>query len=149
MEFQEIRRRFQAIEPDETMFAGMTVEDIAHFETLLAEADPVMASRAVFALSRIGGDSAARVLRRAAVDSRSPVRVAVAAAVAQRPITLPDRELNALLSDRDAGVRKFALGAVKADNGTIVKEALTRMSQSADELPALKARALEALRRLP
>lgn len=67
-----------------------------------------MAARAVFALSRVGDPAAVSALARATADRRPPVRVAVAAAVSQRALVLPDPALVTLLKDPDAGVRKFA-----------------------------------------
>lgn len=106
-----------------------------------------MASRAVFALSRVGGPAVVNALVRAAADQRSPVRVAVAAAVSQRALVLPDTTLLNLLKDPDAGVRKFATLAVKSENGADARTLLSRMATE-DAVSTVRDNAAEALRRI-
>ncbi|MEO6981779.1 MAG: hypothetical protein ABI072_01525, partial [Edaphobacter sp.] len=106
-----------------------------------------VASRAVFAASRVGGSEATALLSKAALDKRAPVRVAVAVAVGQRPIVLPDTTLVQLLKDTDVGVRKFAPQAVKSENGTEPRAQLTRIAKD-DAVQSVRENAAEALRRI-
>src|SRR5688572_24228393 len=118
MTVEELRAKLSMIEPTENMYAGISEADIPALEQLLHDREDWVAARAVFALSRVGTPNAVNVLASAARDQRSEVRVAVAASVGQRPITLPDAAAVTLLQDQDPGVRKFAVLAVKPENGT-------------------------------
>jgi HEAT repeat protein len=135
------------IEPTEAMYAGITAADLPALEQLLADHEDWVAARAVFALSRVGGREATAFLAKAALDRRVPVRVAVAAAVGQRPIVLPDNTLINLLKDPDIGVRKFAPLAVKPENGAEPRAVLTRLAAD-DLVPAVRESAAEALRKI-
>jgi HEAT repeats len=142
----ELRKKLSVIEPTEAMYAGIAVADLPALEQLLADHEDWVAARAVFALSRVGGSAATAVLTKAAQDPRAPVRVAVAVAIGQRPIVLPDNILLNLLRDKDIGVRKFAPQAVKPENGAEPRELLTRVATD-DAVPAVREKAAEALRK--
>ena len=144
---EELRAKLSAIEPTEAIYAELTSADVPDLERLLADPEDWIAARAIFALSRVGNDAAVGVLARAVTDPRVQVRVAVAAAVAQRPITLPDNALVKLLQDQDVGVRKFATLAVKPENGNEPRALLNRLS-SEDAIPQIRQNAIEALRKL-
>jgi len=143
----ELRTKLSVIEPTEAMYEGIGPGDIASLEQMVSDREEWMASRAVFALSRVGGTEAVSVLARAATDNRAPVRVAVAAAVSQRAIVLPDAALVRLLNDNDAGVRKFATQAVKSGNSEDARALLRRMSKD-DAVSTVRENAVEALRKL-
>ena len=106
-----------------------------------------MAARAIFALSWVGSDVALGVIARAVTDPRSQVRVAVAVAVAHRPITLPDSAVIKLLQDQKVGVRKFATLAVKPENGNEPRALLDRLA-SDDAILRFGKTATEVLRKL-
>lgn len=143
----ELRAKLSLIEPNEGMYAGITAADVPALEQLIADREEWIAARAVFALSRVGTREAVAVLARAIADQRSPVRVAVAAAVGQRPIALPDEAVSTLLGDADAGVRKFATGAVKAENGSRPRELLNRLA-AGDAVPVVRENAAAVLRKI-
>ena len=143
-----LRDKLSIIEPTETMYEGIGPGDVADLAQLTADQEEWMASRAVFALSRVGGPAALNALVTAAADLRSPVRVAVAAAVSQRSLVLPDTTLVALLKDQDAGVRKFATLAVKPENGTDARALLKRMVTE-DTVFTVRDNAAETLRKMP
>ena len=143
----ELRAKLSAIEPTESLYATLTPADVAALTELLADPEDWVAARAVFALSRIGNATAVRVLADAAADRRSAVRAAVAAAVGQRPITLPDRALVTLLRDADPAVRKFAPMALKRENGEEPRTLLRRLAAD-DQVPVVRANAVEALRHI-
>jgi HEAT repeat protein len=147
MTVEELRAKLSEIEPREAMYAGLTPTDVPSLERLLADPEDWMAARAIFALSRVGNDAAVNILARAVTDGRVQVRVAVAAAVAQRPITLPDNAIVKLLQDQDVGVRKLATRAVKPENGNEPRALLNRLS-SEDAFPEVQKRATEVLRNL-
>jgi hypothetical protein len=143
----ELRAKLSVIEPTETMYTGIAVTDLPALQQLLADREDWVAARAVFAVSRVGGNEATVILTKAASDPRAPVRVAVSVAVGQRPIVLPDNVLTNLLKDPDVGVRKFAPLAVKPQNGPEPRAMLTRIA-SDDAVPAVRENATEALRRI-
>lgn len=93
------------------------------------------------------GSSGIAVLATATTDPRPAVRVAVAAAVGQRPIVLPDNAVVNLLLDQDVGVRKFATLAVKPQNGNEPRSVLNRLA-SDDTFSVVRENAAEALRRI-
>lgn len=143
----ELRAQLSMIEPTEAMYDGIGPGDIPVLEQILSDREEWIASRAVFALSRAGGPAAVNALARAAADRRSPVRVAVAAAVSQRALVLPDTALLNLLTDQDTGVRKFATLAVKPENGRDVRALLSRMATE-DAASTVRANAADTLRKL-
>lgn len=147
MSAESVRAQLSIIEPTEAMYEGIGPGDVSDLEQLLSDKEEWMASRAVFALSRVGTPAALNAMTRAATDQRSPVRVAVAAAVSQRPLVLPDTALVSLLRDQDAGVRKFATLAVKRENGADAHTLLSRMATE-DAVTAVREHAAEALRKV-
>ena len=147
MTLQELRQKLSVIEPTEEMYAGLSEADIAPLTELLSDPEPWLAGRAVFALSRIETPKAIAAIVRAAADPRETVRVSVATAVAQRKIVLPDKNVVALLSDPDLGVRKYAALAVKPDNGADAHAALRRVAE-ADANLAIRDFARQAVEKL-
>jgi HEAT repeat protein len=143
----ELRTKLSMIEPTEAMYDGIGAGDVPALEQIISDREEWMASRAVFALSRVGNSAAVNALARAAADQRSPVRVAVAAAVSQRALVLSDNALVNLLRDQDAGVRKFAALAVKPENGASAHTLLSRMATE-DPVSTVRENAAEALRRI-
>jgi hypothetical protein len=147
MTAEELRTKLSMIEPTEAMYDGIGQGDIPVLEQIISDREEWMASRAIFALSRVGGPAAVNAIARAAADQRSPVRVAVAAAVSQRALALPDAALMNLLKDQDAGVRKFATLAVKPENGVDARTLLRRLATE-DAVSTVRDNASETLRRL-
>jgi HEAT repeat protein len=143
----ELRAKLSVIEPTERLYAGLAPADVPVLAQLLGDPEDWVAARAVFALSRIGDANAVRVIADAATDRRSAVRAAVAAAVGQRPIALPDRALVALLRDGDPAVRKFAPMALKRENGEEPRTLLRRLATD-DHVPVVRENAVEALRHI-
>jgi HEAT repeat protein len=146
MTIEELRRKLSVIEPSENMYAGLTDFDIPVLNQLLNDREEWMAARAVFALSRIGSPPAVAALATAAADARSEVRVAVAASVGQRPIALPDTAAVMLLRDQHPAVRKFAVHAVKPQNGMEPKTLLQHIASN-DPAPTVRENALGALQK--
>ena len=89
MTLEELRNQLSAIEPDEGIYAGIGSSGIPLLEQLLQDREAWMASRAVFALSRVPDIRAVTILSRAVPDPRQEVRVSVAASVSNlRPSDL-------------------------------------------------------------
>lgn len=126
---EQLKSRFSAIEPDESMYEGISVTEIPLLEQLLDHPEPWMAARAVLCLARIKDREAVSILQRIAGDGRPEVRVAVA--VAARILNPSDADvlLPHLLEDTDVGVRKFAIQAVSNESNMDIRGKLQWMAK--------------------
>ncbi|SDE50071.1 HEAT repeat domain-containing protein [Rhodococcus tukisamuensis] len=135
---EELRSQLGAIEPDEDMYADLGPSDVPLLETLLDDDEAWMATRAVYALTRIGTPQALEVLQGVAAHERGEVRVALAVVAGRRiPAATADPILTRLLDDGDVGVRKFAIKSVSDEHGQEVKDRLAAISASDDVLRGL------------
>ena len=148
---EELRRQLSAIEPNEATYSGIGSAEIPMLEQLARDPEAWIASRAVFAASRVADARAKAILARAAGDPRSELRVAAAAATKN----LSPAEANSLLlqalNDADLGVRKFAVQSVAATHSESVHARLREL-ESGDPAPAIRTAArtrLEEIRRAP
>jgi HEAT repeat protein len=137
MTLEELRRQLSAIEPNEGTYSGIGADELPLLDQLSRDPEPWMASRAVFAASRLADARAKAILARAAGDPRSELRVAAAAATKN----LAPAEANSLLlqalGDSDLGVRKFAVQAVAPTHSEPVQAKLREL-ESADPAPAIR-----------
>jgi HEAT repeat protein len=121
---EDVRR---AIDPEEPDYRGAAAslgrEALPHLAELAEHADPMTASKAVSLAGLIGGDEAVGIVSRAAQDDRPELRV-VAAAAAGRMGSPGDELVAELMQDSDAGVRKYAVGAVRAGASSHVRQIL-------------------------
>ncbi len=122
-----LRRQLSAIEPNATTYTGIGLSEIPLLEQLLKDPEPWMASRAIFALSKIADDSAVAVIRKAIHDVRPEVRVAIAASTLNLATKDSNTILAELLDDKDFGVRKFAIQSISADNDPSIHAKLQTM----------------------
>lgn len=151
MTLQQLRDQLSAIEPNEETYSGIGESELPLLGDLVKDPEAWMASRAVFAASRVADARAAAILARAASDPRPELRVAAAAAVGNLPPAAGDRLLLQGLNDSDLGVRKFAIQSVTEAHGESV-QARVRELESADPAPAIRdaaATKLAAIRRTP
>jgi hypothetical protein len=125
---EELRHQLSAIEGDENTFSGIGPSELPLLEQLFSDPEPSMASRAVFAASRIAGEPAKAILVRAAGDPRPELRVAAAAANLAPADAY--RLLLQALSGSYLGVRKFAIRSVA--------RARLRELKSGDAAPAIR-----------
>jgi hypothetical protein len=128
MTMPELRQRLSAIEPDESIYAGIEPTDVPKLERLLDDDEGWLAARAVYALSRINTEEAHAALSSAANSELSTVRVAVAANANTLPPNVSDSLLSELLKDRHVGVRKFAIKSVSARNSESIHEEVRRIA---------------------
>lgn len=126
----QVRALLGDIEPTEQTFASLDRDDIPHLETLLGDPEEWLASRAVHALSRLDDAGAHDLIKRAAVDPRGAVRVAVASAVPRLPEPLAERLLSDFLDDADVGVRKFALRAIPVAVPAALRPKIERLAHA-------------------
>ena len=131
---KKIRTLLSKIEPDESMYTTLTENDIPHILQLMHNAEPWLAARCVYALSRIGGDEANNAILLASADLRKEERLAVAAASKMLPDTVSNAVLDSLIEDGDLGVRKFAIKSMSNGSNSRLIEKLHLLSQeSTDE----------------
>jgi hypothetical protein len=126
----DVRAVLDPEEPDYTAAAALGPEALPHLEALVASGDQMLASKATYAASLIGGDEAASVVQRAAQSDTAAVRVAAAAAASNLDAAASSEVLEGLVGDADPGVRKVARASVPDD----ASEALTaRLEEQPDE----------------
>lgn len=142
---EDLKRQLSDIEPSEGTYQGIGAAEVPLLDQLLQDPDHIVASRAVFALSRIRDRRSLGLLQRAAADVRPQVRVAVAASSVQIPAAERSRVLLPLLNDAETGVRKFAVHAADAVTDATVINRL-RQIESADPVPALRTLATEKVK---
>ena len=120
---EQVREILTRDEPNYMEAAQLGSEAIPHLQKLLAEADPLLASKATYLASMINSDQAVDVVKEAAVSEHAEVRAAAAAATRNLPQIPVTDVLSSLLDDGDVSVRKVtlksisALGAAGADLG--------------------------------
>lgn len=147
MTLEQMRSQLSAIEPDDSTYAGIGSSEIPMLDQLLQDEEVWMASRAVFALSRVSDAKAVAILSRAAGDPRQEVRVAVAASVSNLKPNDANNMLLKLLTDPELGVRKFAVQAISGTHDPAVHAKL-RDIQTRDPAPAIRDAAKDRLREL-
>lgn len=146
MNMQEIRSRLSSIEGDAQMYVDLGPDEVPLLVELLDDEEAWLASRAVYALTRIATPEALAAVEAASDSGRHELRVAVAASANLLPSKAADRVLAKLLQDREVGVRKFAVESVTPDNGERVRRLVTEMTDSDDDV--LRARAQSRARDL-
>lgn len=147
MTLEQLKSQLSAIEPDESIYAGIGPSEIPLLEQLLQDKEAWMASRAVFALSRVPDIRAVTILSRSVADPRPEVRVAVAASVGKLKPAETNNILMKLLTDTESGVRKFAVQAVSGSHDAIVHAKL-RDIETRDPAPSIRDVAKDRLREL-
>jgi Flp pilus assembly CpaF family ATPase len=106
-----------------------------------------MASRAVFALSKVPDIRAMMILSQTVADPRQEVRVSVAASIRNLKPSDANNILLQLLADTDLGVRKFAVKAVSETHDASVHAKLRDLGNQ-DPSPSIRAIAQDKLREL-
>ncbi len=147
MTLEQIKNQLSAIEPDDSTYSGIGPSEIPLLEELLQDKEVWLASRAVFALSRIPDNRAMSMLSKAAADPRKEVRVAVAASASNLKPQDSNNILFKLLTDTEAGVRKFAVQSVSKANDTTVHVKL-RDIKAQDPVTTIRDVAKDRLREL-
>ncbi|UVS77718.1 HEAT repeat domain-containing protein [Actinokineospora sp. UTMC 2448] len=129
---RDVRRRLDAEEVDYAEAAALGPDALPHLAELAAGADTMLASKAVYLASVIGGDGSAAIVSAAAGRGDPVLRVAAAAALRNLAVDDFERVGETLLDDEDPGVRKVAIGSVAAADSP----ALTaRVRRAAEEDP--------------
>ena len=108
---QQVLARIDKDEPDYARAAKLGRGALPHLRQIVEADDPMLASKAAYLASLIGGADAIELLDQAANRREPEVRVAVAHAL-RNTKDAPPKLLERLLGDEDAGVRKLALTTV-------------------------------------
>jgi HEAT repeat protein len=137
MTLEQLRNQLSAIEPDESTFEGIGPSEIPLLEQLLHDEEAWIASRAIFALSRIADNEAVKILSRAVTDPRPEVKVAVAASVGNLKSEDSNDILLKLLNDTNLGVRKFAIQSVSDTHNAVIHTKLREL-ETRDPAPPIR-----------
>ncbi|MGW5052309.1 hypothetical protein [Actinokineospora sp. NPDC004072] len=111
---RDVRSRLDAEEVDYQEAAALGTEALPLLAELAAGEDSMLASKAVYLASVIGGEGSAAIVADAAERGDPILRVAAAAALRNLPVGDFERVGDTLLDDSDPGVRKVAIGSVAA-----------------------------------
>lgn len=140
MSMEEIRSRLSSIEGDTQMYVDLGADEVPLLVELLDDEEGWMAQRAVYALARIATPEALAAIEAASDSGRAEVRVACAASANLLPPETADRVLTKLLTDREVGVRKFAVENVTPDNEESVRQLVVELADADDDALRAKAR---------
>ena len=126
---QRVRALLDVDEPDYTEAAKLGADALPHLEKLVQAGDPMLASKAVYLASLIGGDASVDIVAAGAASHDPRVRVAAAAALRNMPEGRVRELARTLLADPDAGVRrttrKSAPPSLQAELGVVHEEELS------------------------
>ena len=125
---EEIKTILSDIEAGEFMYRKLNDDDVPNLKELMNDAEPWMAARVIFALSRLGGAEAHSIIEQAVTDERKEVRIAVAASSKVLPVTMSDSILESLIDDADPGVKKYAIKSIDIGSHSRVKSKLQMLS---------------------
>lgn len=128
----ELRSRLSSIESDPQMYVDLGPDEVPLLVELLDDEEAWMASRAVYALTRIGTPEAVAAVQQASTSPRDEVRVAIAVSAKLLPVAAADDVLARLLTDSDIGVRKYAIESVTPDSDASLRELVRNLSYSDD-----------------
>ena len=133
-------------EPDYAKAAQLGAEALPHLEAMIGGKDVMLASKAAYAAGLVGGERATALLRQAAGHREAALRVAAASAVARLPSARAAPILEALLSDRDLGVRKVALRSIPADAPASLRRKVAEIAAQSSPLQQISAEVLGKLK---
>lgn len=129
----DVRRRLDADEVDYAEAAGLGPDALPHLAALAEGDDTMLASKAVYLASVIGGDGSADIVSGAAERGDPILRVAAAAALRNLAVDDFERVGETLLDDDDPGVRKVAVGSVAAADSPELNARLRRVAEEDPE----------------
>lgn len=141
-----------ALQPEEPNYpataSGLGPEALPVLGELVAGSDLMLATKAAYLASVIGGSAAVPVMQRAAANQNPEVRIAAANGLRNLPAPAAEAVVGALLRDADAGVRKTALQS--APEAALVRErAVLERMVAQDPSARLREISGSVLQRLP
>jgi HEAT repeat protein len=145
----EVRRELDKDELDYPELASELGPDaLPHLETLVAEDEPRIASKAAYLAGLIAGPTSKQVVALAAGSRYDVVRVSAAAALALLPAAQATDIAEQLLADPDIGVRARAAKSAVAFDEPILSERVRAMADE-DTDPSVRELAAELAKLLP
>lgn len=145
----EVRSELDKDELDYPELASELGPDaLPHLETLVAEDEPRIASKAAYLAGLIAGPTSKQVVALAAGSRHDVVRVSAAAALALLPAAQATDIAEQLLADPDIGVRARAAKSAVALGEPILSERVRAMADE-DTDPSMRELAAELAKRLP
>jgi HEAT repeat protein len=143
----EIRAILEPDEPDYAQASQIGTAALPFLRELIVRGDPMLASKATYLASLISPKDSVEVLLQAARSPDPAVRVAAASAAANLPGDLASELLQALVIDRDRGVRRIAFNSVRPGVSPELSATIEQAS-TADPEASIREAAARALRRL-
>jgi HEAT repeat protein len=134
---EEIRGWLDPDEVDYGRAARLGPDALPLLHELAQGSDVMLASKAAYLASLIGGEGSMAVLTAAARHSEPAVRVAAASGLRNLEESALERLAEPLLDDEDVGVRKVALHSVAGFESAPLRERVQRMAQE-DPEPAIR-----------
>jgi HEAT repeat protein len=144
---KQVRQVLLPEEPNYAAAARLGPELLPHLRTLISGADAMLASKAAYLAGLIDDDRAVEVLSDAASSPSPLVRVAAASGVRNLRRPAASRVLMALLSDRDIGVRKFAINSASTRSNAALLAKISDLSRR-DPAPVIRSVASRVLSRV-
>ena len=136
VEMKDVRALLDPDEPDYGAVTTLGDEAMPYLEELAGnDDDPMMASKATYAASLIGGDRATDTVAQAARSDDPIVRVAAAAAASNLSADDASGVLQSLVSDADPGVRKVARSSVPEKASQALTERLRELPEERADAP--------------
>lgn len=144
----DVRAHLNREEPDYRKAAEeLGLGAIPFLLEIVRQGDVMLASKAAYLASVIGGNESAAVLEAAAKNLDPVVRVAAASGLKNLPVELAGKVLDSLLDDRDLGVRRITLNAISAIGSSELASKVERIAKS-DPEDLIREAASVALKRL-
>ena len=143
----QVRAVLDPEEPDYMQAAKLGSEALPHLETLVQDADALLASKAVYLAAQIQDERSVRIVMEAAMREDPIVRVAAAAAARYLPCVPMCDILIPLVHDKDSGVQRVALESVRADATADLRRSIERLTTDESD-PSIQQSAKQVLSRV-
>ena len=128
--FAQVQAALDPDEPNYSEAAKLGTAALPHLDKLVREASPMLASKATYLAALIGGETAADILRHAAVHPNSIVKAAVASGARLLPNSTASHLLLLLLNDSNLNVRRAAIKAYSSNHDDVVRLRIENMQRN-------------------
>jgi HEAT repeat protein len=129
---QQVKAHLDQEEPDYESAASLGPEALPHLLQLVKDGEPGSASKATYLAAAIGGDRSLPVIEEAVASPNLVIRAAAAGAL-RRLQDIPVAAANALLDDKDPGIRHLTLQALEIHLPQNFKAKVQNISQNDPE----------------
>jgi hypothetical protein len=144
---RQVRAALDSDEPDYVAAAGWGIRAIPYLRELLSEPDALLVSKAIHLAGLIGDGGAARIVRDGSRHSNVVVRIAAAHAAKNLARKESEGILKKLLRDRETGVVRAAIQAVRPGASAALRKQIDSMRERGPN-PLIRQTASSAARRL-